>query len=111
MAAYAASKFGMEAVTDALRQELRPHNVSVSAIEPGFIRTPLVTGAFSAYEKNWDIMGDEVHNFPRLWNPNINSYFFRLKQCIRTASDLESEEQILFWVMPLNQCMVSLFFK
>lgn len=60
MGAYAASKFAMEAVTDSLRQELRPWNVSVSAIEPGFIRTPLVTNSFAAFEKNWDELGENV---------------------------------------------------
>jgi NAD(P)-dependent dehydrogenase (short-subunit alcohol dehydrogenase family) len=39
--AYCASKFALEALTDALRQELRPWKISVSAVEPGFIQTPI----------------------------------------------------------------------
>jgi len=42
LGAYAGSKFGMEAVTDSLRRELRSFGVSVSAIEPGFVQTPLL---------------------------------------------------------------------
>ncbi len=38
---YCASKFAMEAFTDALRMELKPHNVKVIGIEPGLIRTPI----------------------------------------------------------------------
>jgi NAD(P)-dependent dehydrogenase (short-subunit alcohol dehydrogenase family) len=38
---YSASKFALEAVTDALRRELRPHGVKVSAVEPGAIATPI----------------------------------------------------------------------
>ena len=54
MGAYAASKFGMEAITDVQRLELAPWGISVSAIEPGFIRTPLVTSTFGSLEQNWN---------------------------------------------------------
>jgi NAD(P)-dependent dehydrogenase (short-subunit alcohol dehydrogenase family) len=38
---YAASKFALEAVADALRLELMPDGISVTLIEPGPIKTPL----------------------------------------------------------------------
>lgn len=38
---YHAAKFGLEAVTDCLRQELRPWGIDVAAIEPGSIDTPI----------------------------------------------------------------------
>ena len=38
---YSASKFAMEAVTDALRRELHAHGVKVVAVEPGAIATPI----------------------------------------------------------------------
>ena len=41
MAPYAASKFGLEAVSDSLRRELRHLGVSVSVVEPGGVKTPI----------------------------------------------------------------------
>lgn len=41
MAPYHASKFGIEAVGDSLRQELRPFGVEVSIVEPGSVATPI----------------------------------------------------------------------
>ena len=39
--AYAASKFALEALTDALRLELAPWGISVSIVEPGAVATPI----------------------------------------------------------------------
>ena len=39
--AYHAAKFGVEAVGDVFRQELRPWRIAVSIVEPGSIDTPI----------------------------------------------------------------------
>lgn len=41
LGAYNASKFALEALTDALRMELRPWSLRVSIIEPGAVDTPM----------------------------------------------------------------------
>lgn len=38
---YAASKFGLEAISDSLRVELRRWNIAVSIVEPGCVVTPI----------------------------------------------------------------------
>jgi NAD(P)-dependent dehydrogenase (short-subunit alcohol dehydrogenase family) len=42
MGAYAASKHGLEAISDALRRELLPYGVDVIVIEPGTTQTPII---------------------------------------------------------------------
>ncbi len=41
LGAYTCSKFALEALTDALRVEVRPWGISVSIVEPGSIATPI----------------------------------------------------------------------
>lgn len=41
LAPYGASKFAVEALTDALRIELQPWNIAVAVIEPGAVATPI----------------------------------------------------------------------
>ena len=41
---YAATKFGLRGLSDALRRELRRDNIAVVLIAPGFIRTPMTEG-------------------------------------------------------------------
>ncbi|HEV7562772.1 MAG TPA: SDR family oxidoreductase [Solirubrobacterales bacterium] len=49
--AYHAAKFGIEAVGDVFRQELRPWGISVSIVEPGSIDTPIWDRGESAADR------------------------------------------------------------
>lgn len=47
---YAATKFGLEAVSDALRREVAPSGVQVVVIEPGAVRTEMPSRAIATIE-------------------------------------------------------------
>src|SRR5436305_3121679 len=70
-APYHASKYGIEAVTDCLRQELRPWGIEVIAIEPGSIDTPIWergekradTAAEKAPPAQETLYGEQIESF------------------------------------------------
>ncbi|MBQ0817411.1 MAG: SDR family oxidoreductase [Methyloceanibacter sp.] len=55
--AYAASKFAVEALADALRMELAGSGIQISLIEPGPIATRFVEHCLEAYRRNIDMEG------------------------------------------------------
>lgn len=62
---YAASKFALEALADALRIELRPWRIPVSIIEPGSIATPIWEkgqAAADELEERLSIRGHELYD-------------------------------------------------
>ena len=50
MGSYAASKHALEALSDTLRRELAPAGVSVSVVEPAFVRTSISASNAAAFE-------------------------------------------------------------
>jgi NAD(P)-dependent dehydrogenase (short-subunit alcohol dehydrogenase family) len=67
LGAYAASKFALEAVTDALRIELRPFGMEVAIVEPGTIATRIWSkGAETADEiaAGWEAEQRELYAGP-----------------------------------------------
>jgi len=60
--AYSASKFAIEAVTDALRRELRHLRIAVSAIEPSFAKTNILESGESYINRVWDQTSEELRS-------------------------------------------------
>ncbi len=65
---YAASKFAMEAVTDALRMELRTWGIRVSIVEPGPIATPIWEKSFAAADRLANTIPSQAM---ALYNPDL----------------------------------------
>jgi NAD(P)-dependent dehydrogenase (short-subunit alcohol dehydrogenase family) len=68
--AYHAAKFGIEAVGDVFRQELRRWGISVSVVEPGSIDTPI----WDSGERAADQIGGDVEAREELYGKAIASY-------------------------------------
>ncbi|MBI4557798.1 MAG: SDR family oxidoreductase [Candidatus Hydrogenedentes bacterium] len=58
---YCATKHAVEALTDALRLELRPWGISVSVVEPGAVLTPIWEKSIAASEKVLQGFPPEAH--------------------------------------------------
>ena len=50
--AYAASKHAMQAFGDSLRSEMRQHNINVSVVSPGYVKTAVSLNALTASGEN-----------------------------------------------------------
>lgn len=72
--AYAATKFAVEALSEALRMELTGTNIRVSCIEPGLVMTEL--------HKDWEVYPNESMgiNHPLSVDDIVNSVRFILSQ-------------------------------
>lgn len=57
---YAASKFGLEAVSDALRNELRPWGIRTIAVEPGSVATEIWDRGADQFERTRERMPPEA---------------------------------------------------
>jgi NAD(P)-dependent dehydrogenase (short-subunit alcohol dehydrogenase family) len=68
--AYHAAKFGIEAVGDVFRQELRPWGIAVSIVEPGSIDTPI----WERGERTADELGRRSPQREALYGKAIESY-------------------------------------
>jgi NAD(P)-dependent dehydrogenase (short-subunit alcohol dehydrogenase family) len=74
--AYHAAKFGIEAVGDIFRQELRSWGISVSIVEPGSIDTPI----WERGERTADEVGERSPQLEELYGRAVERYRKVVKQ-------------------------------
>jgi NAD(P)-dependent dehydrogenase (short-subunit alcohol dehydrogenase family) len=72
---YCASKFGLEALTDVLRMELKPWGISVSLVEPGSVRTPI-----------WEKYGADMDRLLSDLSPESRELYGRAIAAARSAA-------------------------
>lgn len=77
--AYHAAKFGLEAVGDIFRQELRPWGISVSIVEPGSIDTAI----WDRGERTADEVGERSPTREELYGKAIANY----RKVVRSVAD------------------------
>jgi NAD(P)-dependent dehydrogenase (short-subunit alcohol dehydrogenase family) len=89
VSAYAASKFGLEGVSDSLRRELRGQGIDVVLIEPGGVKTPIWTKATRLAD---EMIGDDMPpEAERLYGRMIEAVRARTKR-IDEQSGIEPRE-------------------
>lgn len=81
--AYAASKFSLEALADALRRELRSSGVSVTLIEPGGVDTPMAASQPALVGQALSSLNaDSIHRY----GPLYRGYLALTQKAMRVAS-------------------------
>ena len=83
---YAASKFALEGFSDSLRREVAAFDISVSVIEPAFVRTPILDKAKQASS---EIMHSEItdESVRTLYNRTLAIVSAKEKAYVAKASD------------------------
>ena len=76
LGAYNMSKFGLEAFSDSLRRELRPHGVDVVVIEPGGVKTPI-------WQKGNSLADQLVEGMP----PEVDQLYGKVIATMRKETD------------------------
>lgn len=79
---YAASKFALEALSDALRNELHPWGIAVSLIEPGPINTPIWNKAAAWFQSIHDQLPPAAH---QRYGPALDALRQYTDRCARNA--------------------------
>lgn len=79
---YAASKFALEALADAMRVELAPWNINVSIVEPGRMATSIWGKAFEAMD-SWKSDGNKIL---ALYAPSMSAAVKKASYFARTSA-------------------------
>ena len=84
---YAASKHAVEAISDALRRELKPSGVRVSLIEPGMIKTPIWE---RSKKQAFDLLNEIPDHAKVLYQPMVDKLINNLESNLAKAAEPEA---------------------
>ncbi len=100
---YAASKFGLEAISDSLRVELRPWGISVAVVEPGVVDTPMREKVIATLRKAREAYPPEARE---LYGPIFGLSERRQERGIRAERVAVAVEHALFARRPKRRYLV-----
>ena len=83
MGPYAASKFALEAITDALRLEVQQWGIQVSIVEPGAIATPI-----------WEKSGRDAANLEAVTTPELRTLYGTVIAAVRKVVERAAQRAI-----------------
>ena len=105
---YSISKFGLEAFSDALRQELQPHGVRVALVEPGPIATPMISGAQQQGDQHMERLPPQARQY---YGARMTKLLAQLEQMERQAAPpavvVKAVEHALEAVKPKTRYLVT----
>ena len=86
MGAYSASKYALEALSDALRAELRPWGIRVSIVEPDSTATPIWEKSFAAADRMAEGVSAQAME---LYRANLDTFREAVEQIARNSMPVE----------------------
>ncbi len=92
MSAYASSKFGLEALADSLRRELKPWAIEVVVVEPGVISTPIWERGADNFERNLPAMGPEAQE---LYGAQMDAMRARVDEAAESGIEPEAVAEVI----------------
>jgi NAD(P)-dependent dehydrogenase (short-subunit alcohol dehydrogenase family) len=93
LGAYAASKFALEALSDALRRELAPWDMPVALVEPGKVITPIWTKSVAAAEATLEGLPAEASQY---YGSAIELLKRRVLRAARTGIPAEAVAAVVY---------------
>jgi NAD(P)-dependent dehydrogenase (short-subunit alcohol dehydrogenase family) len=106
LGAYAASKFALEGLSDALRLELRRWNIHVALVEPGPINTPIWGKTAATADQLSATISPEVLS---LYKENIAAMNVAVAKLVRKASPVDSVVQAVVHALTAQRPKVRYF--
>lgn len=93
---YSASKFALEAVSDALRRELHSFGVKVVILEPGPVATPIWEKNFSQREELLKGMPEKIR---ALYAKKMDRFITSAKQSAKSAVPVNDVSELVFSIL------------
>ena len=100
--AYASTKFAMEAISDSLRREVAPFGVSVSVVEPAYVKSAIFSKVAEAAQKF-----DSEHSSESAQSKEVYAHLFTEKKLAAKRKDLTLADEPTVTTRVIEDAIVS----